>query len=298
MIHVAITLRKELNSFMDDRYAESDIRLDYLHPEHWQELHEIHHFLQPFYEITKDTQWDKTSLDEVICSMDFLVTHYKAAMEQFRHNITMIDRIMTSWYKFDDYYSRTDDAPVYAAAILLHPSLREAHLKEAWKDQPQYISPAIQAVRRIWDDFKPQQEPEIEEDLSAYEAYKKRIYQKSSCHDEFSRFIEGPTLPIGASSALSWWLEPTQQTSYPSLHRLAITIFSIPAMSAEAERVFSGARRTVSWDRSRLSAQIVEYTECLKHWIKNGILDQPGMIPDSLGAELDARDVQMMSVEA
>jgi hypothetical protein len=152
-------------------------------------------------------------------------------------------------------------------------------------------------MRRLWD-FKPQQEPEIEEDLSAYEAYNKRIYQKSSCHDEFSRFIEGPTLPIGASSALSWWLEPTQQTSYPSLHRLAITIFSIPAMSAEAERVFSGARRTVSWDRSRLSAQIVEYTECLKHWIKNGILDQPGMIPDSLGAELDTRDVKMLSGEA
>lgn len=81
MIHIAIALRKELNSFMDDRHLESDIRLDYLHPEHWQELQEIHDFLQPFYEITKDTQWDKTSLDEVIYSMDFLVTHYKAAME-------------------------------------------------------------------------------------------------------------------------------------------------------------------------------------------------------------------------
>lgn len=68
-------------------------------------------------------------------------------------------------------------------------------------------------------------------------------------------------------------------------------------MSAEAERVFSGARRTVSWDRSRLSAQMVEYTECLKHWIKNGLLDQPCMIPETLGAELDARDVKMLSEE-
>ncbi len=295
MIHVSIALRKELNSFIDDRYSEGDIRLDYLHPEHWQELQKIHDFLRPFYEITKDTQWDKTSLDEVICSMDFLITHYKAAMEQFQHSITMVDRIMTSWYKFDDYYMRTDDTPVYAAAILLHPSLRRAHLQEAWKDQAQYIAPAIEAVRKLWDDFKPQQEPEIEEDLSAYEAYKKRIYQKPSCHDEFTRFIEGPTLPIGASSALSWWLEPTQQTSYPSLYRLAINTFSIPAMSAEAERVFSGARRTVSWDRSRLSAQIVEYTECLKHWIKNGLLDQPCMIPGAIGVELDFEDVKMLS---
>jgi hypothetical protein len=297
MIHTAIVLRKELNSFMDDRYLENDIKLDYLHPEHWQELQEIQDFLQPFYEITKDTQWDKTSLDEVICSMDFLVTHYKAAMGQFRHNVTMVDRIMTSWYKFDDYYTRTDDTPVYAAAILLHPSLREAHLREAWKDQLQYVSPAIEAVRQLWNEFKPQQEPEVEEDLSAYEAYKKRIYQKSSCHDEFSRFIEGPTLPIGASSALSWWLEPTQETSYPSLHRLAITIFSIPAMSAEAERVFSGARRTVSWDRSRLSAQIVEYTECLKHWIKNELLDQPCRISGTSGDSLDDAGIKVLSDE-
>ncbi|CEJ95185.1 hypothetical protein VHEMI10682 [[Torrubiella] hemipterigena] len=38
MVHVAIALRSELNSFMDDCYSASDIKLDYLHPEHWQEL--------------------------------------------------------------------------------------------------------------------------------------------------------------------------------------------------------------------------------------------------------------------
>ncbi|KAH7187829.1 hypothetical protein BKA60DRAFT_437257, partial [Fusarium oxysporum] len=84
MIHVAITLRKEINSFIDDHYMEGDIKLDYLHPGHWQELQEVRNFLQPFYEITKDTHWDKSSLDEVICSMDFLITHYKAAMQQFQ----------------------------------------------------------------------------------------------------------------------------------------------------------------------------------------------------------------------
>ncbi|KAJ9413748.1 hypothetical protein QL093DRAFT_1978752, partial [Fusarium oxysporum] len=203
MIHVAITLRKGINSFIDDHYMEGDIKLDYLHPEHWQELQEIHNFLQPLYEIPKDTQWDKSSLDELICSMDFLVTHYKAAMQQFQHDITMADRIMTSWYKFDDCYKRTYDSQVYAAAILLHPSLRRAHLDEAWKNQSHYIAPAIDAVRKLWEGFKPVQVLEMEEDLSAYEAYKKRTYQQSSSHDEFDRFIEGSPLPIGSSSALS-----------------------------------------------------------------------------------------------
>ena len=44
-------------------------------------------------------------------------------------------------------------------------------------------------------------------------------------------------------------------------------------MSDEAERVFSGARRTISWDRSQLSPKTIEAVECLKHWKKNGILD-------------------------
>ena len=40
-------------------------------------------------------------------------------------------------------------------------------------------------------------------------------------------------------------------------------------MSAEAERVFSGARRTISWDRARLSARTIERLECLKNWLKS-----------------------------
>jgi hypothetical protein len=66
---------------------------------------------------------------------------------------------------------------------------------------------------------------------------------------------------------LQWWLEPTQQENFPLLCRMAIDIFCIPPMSAEAERVFSGARRQVTWDRSSMSAQMVEACECIKSWI-------------------------------
>ena len=55
---------------------------------------------------------------------------------------------------------------------------------------------------------------------------------------------------------------------------MAIDILSIPAMSAEPERVFSGTRRTISWERSRLSPKTVEKVECVKHWTRSGILEQ------------------------
>ncbi|EKG09428.1 HAT domain-containing protein [Macrophomina phaseolina MS6] len=42
-------------------------------------------------------------------------------------------------------------------------------------------------------------------------------------------------------------------------------------MSAEAERVFSGARRQVDWPRCRLKASTIETLECLEHWLITGI---------------------------
>ena len=56
-----------------------------------------------------------------------------------------------------------------------------------------------------------------------------------------------------------------------STHGMAIDILSIPAMSAEPERVFSGARRTISWDRCQLGSRTIEKGECMKSWIKSGI---------------------------
>ena len=48
---------------------------------------------------------------------------------------------------------------------------------------------------------------------------------------------------------------------------MAIDVYSVPPMSAEAERVFSGARRQVDWSRCRLKAATIEMLECLKHWL-------------------------------
>ncbi|KAH7337368.1 hypothetical protein BKA66DRAFT_479834 [Pyrenochaeta sp. MPI-SDFR-AT-0127] len=38
-------------------------------------------------------------------------------------------------------------------------------------------------------------------------------------------------------------------------------------MSTEAERMFTGTRRQVTWDRTRMSAKMVEIGECIKVWV-------------------------------
>jgi hypothetical protein len=87
-------------------------------------------------------------------------------------------------------------------------------------------------------------------------------------------FVRAVT-PRGQTS-LQWWLETAQRLAYPNLSRMAADILSIPAMSAEPERVFSGARRTIDWSRMRLGVHIIEAGECLKSWVKSGIISSFG----------------------
>lgn len=66
---------------------------------------------------------------------------------------------------------------------------------------------------------------------------------------------------------------------------MAIDILSIPAMSAESERVFSGTRRTISWERMSLGAKVVEQTECLKSWIRQ-VVKMGGFASVDVAAEV------------
>jgi hypothetical protein len=51
---------------------------------------------------------------------------------------------------------------------------------------------------------------------------------------------------------------------------MALDILSIPAMSAELERLFSGAKITITDYRNRLGIESIEAIECLKSWLGKG----------------------------
>ena len=102
--------------------------------------------------------------------------------------------------------------------------------------------------------------------------------------DEFDLFIHQAqtTLPTG-TTALDWWLDTAGKEDYPRLHHMAIDILSIPAMSAEPERIFSGARRTVTWTRFCLGSQAIERSECLKSWIRAKVIVSESILISGVG---------------
>ena len=75
---------------------------------------------------------------------------------------------------------------------------------------------------------------------------------------------------IGKISAREWWLSAPQRAQVPLLSRMAINLLSIPAMSSEAERVFSLTKKTISQGRWSLRPNTIEALECLKSWFRAG----------------------------
>jgi len=71
---------------------------------------------------------------------------------------------------------------------------------------------------------------------------------------------------------------------------MAINILSIPAMSADPERLFLGAKITITDRRNRLGIKTIEALECLKSWI--GILEWESDKPEDENDEVIEQDDQ------
>jgi hypothetical protein len=61
-----------------------------------------------------------------------------------------------------------------------------------------------------------------------------------------------------------WWMEERQKRDFLNLSRIGLDIFSIPAMAADPERLFSSAGLTVTDRRNHLSIESIEALECIK----------------------------------
>ena len=73
-------------------------------------------------------------------------------------------------------------------------------------------------------------------------------------------YCAAPPLPREPPNLIQYW--DGQAATSPSLSRMALDLLSIPAMSAECERVFSSSKI--------LKDDIIETSECLNHWYRKG----------------------------
>ena len=76
------------------------------------------------------------------------------------------------------------------------------------------------------------------------------------------------------------------------MQQMAFDFLYIPAMSAECERVFSDTKLTISDNRCRLRAQIIEAIEYEGRWMRAGL----GPTAGALYSYLEGTDIEQAAL--
>jgi hypothetical protein len=275
MLRVALNLRDAIDGYFN-KWMESDCAGDELSPEDWVILEKVKSFLEKLKMTTKALESSFATLDNVLLAMDFVLAQFEAGKEATMKDPVMAPMYNSGWAKLDKYYRLTEESPAYVAAIVLHPSHKWHYIQENWKGE--WIEPSKKLIETLWNEYKPVEPPlplcEVPSTTTnEFLNWRNKHLQPSITMDEYERYCNSERV-YGFTSALAWWLEETQQKTFPSLSKMAVDILSIPAMSAEPERLFSGAKITITDRRNRLGSDVIEALECLKSWC--GIRDFQG----------------------
>ncbi|EKG09031.1 HAT domain-containing protein [Macrophomina phaseolina MS6] len=238
------------------------------------------------------------SIWESLKAMDFMFDHLKRNVEALEAQVASGEASREDWQdystkvdagylKLQDYYSLLDESPAYVVAIFLHPNYRFEYFEQAWALHKSWITDAKSAIRRMYDTYEVMYLSEL---AAGEETEESTTDESTPATDVFTNF-EAFGRPSGAkersrkrrrldttqlqsywdagvtsytiSDPLAWWR--SEGVQYPILQRMAFDIYSIPAMSAEPERIFSHTRRIISDERTRLSDDTIETEICQKH---------------------------------
>ena len=187
-----------------------------------------------------------------------------------------------AWEKLTKYTNLTDVGhEIYAAAVLFHPSHRKHYFDNHWTGATleEWKDVMITNVKTHWQDHyshqqqlpkEPPATPAKEQDpLDRFlNKYKPR---RTATTDVFDAYINAPATEFNdhdKDTLFPWW----QKLGPPALRQRALDLLSIPAMSAEIERIFSQTKRLITTDRNRMTAETIEQRSLLHDWYKHNLI--------------------------
>ena len=147
---------------------------------------------------------------------------------------------------------------------------RVQSLWEKFRRENRLFSQSYENFQKLTDSSSNQAKP-----LNHFEKLRQNVKQKHTrpqSQDEFEIYCNEAASYDIKMPALEWWLQDTQRKRWPQLSRWAIEILSIPSMSDKPERIFSGGRHTVTWDKTSMTAAVLEQLECGRDWKRGDLL--------------------------
>ena len=187
--------------------------------------------------------------------------------------------------KLSKYYSKTGTATL-CACTFVDPRIRGAFWEtyDMDDDDNQYRQSAEDKVKRLLDRNYPEESTTNREQYrddgnpllwgsrrkdDLFQSELVRIATRATRPSEISAYgmtsIAEPRANANLDP-LDWWGDHCM--SFPRIARMASDHLGIPSSSADAERVFSDARRIITFDRNAIHPRTVSKILCLKSWIK------------------------------
>ena len=263
---------------------------DVLSFEDWAELREIASILGPFHTVTKRLEGNAVngshgSLWEVLPCMEYIFEH----LTKVRNDLIsqeqppfILQGVRLALAKLEEYWKMIDDTPVVIAAFVMNPTYKWTYLRRKWTGakEKKWLEKAYKEVQDIRDTYKLQAISKSAVTLAQstttnYDAIDSFLRpppseieaDDASSRDEYERYCALP--PIETDNIFKWWIDNSKE--YPQLSQMAQDLLSIPAMSTECERVFSGGEDLIRDKRNRIGEDSVEANECLRAWFRAGL---------------------------
>ena len=281
----------------DSRGKLADEAIQKIHQlteEEWAVLQELCDALQPFHEATNILQGSNIRgsygyLWECLPVLEWLMGKMEALKDQKGINNKIGLSANNAWNKLTKYYNLTDLSPYYIAAIVLNPVYKWKYFETHWQLHPDWITEARAKMNELWSHHKSSHQNAVEQDqllppriispvkqppppgsFKSFLTLDQTFQESSEIADEYRGYCQLPLLKNKPESLIHWWRD--QESLFPVLTTLAYSVLSIPAMSAECERVFSSSKLTVTPNRSKMSPSTLEQCECLRNWFLKEVI--------------------------
>jgi hypothetical protein len=165
--------------------------------------------------------------------------------------------------------------------------MKLAYFREEWAAKPDWIAGAVEAIEHCWHESyrgysaAHPEERQVEEleagaeeghPLSRWDRKRLALNQQNEIVDMMGHFQQDQPLNERVTDVVQYWFGKSTDPRWRDLAKMALDYLTVPAMSAEPERVFSAAKLTLSDRRCRMGDDAVEALECLKSWQRDGLI--------------------------
>lgn len=185
--------------------------------------------------------------------------------------------INLGWQKLDSYYKKTDDNPIFRAAVVLHPRLKWRWFERYWDGKQDWLRDAKAAIEALWSEYKDTTVADRHTAMPATPIDHGVTDEWSTADDDLrsvdqlQAYLSEPFAQVhAAQSPIPYWI--SKRSVWPQLAQMALDVYSTPAMSDEPERIFSQGGNLLQPRRQRLTGDAVQEILCLRSWQENGII--------------------------